>query len=310
MATFLYSHKDCLEHRPPPGHPERVERLEAILAALDDDAFAALERRDAPLASREHIARVHPAAYIDLIEASAPTGDETLTRLDPDTAMSSGTLNAAYRAAGAAVAGVDAVAEGEASNAFCAVRPPGHHAEPDRAMGFCFFNNAGIAALHARAAHGLVRPAIVDFDVHHGNGSQTLAYADPELFYGSTHQAGAYPLTGYAEERGPAGNVFNAPVEGGADGAAWRPHFEALIDALAAFEPDIIIISAGFDAHAADPLAGLNLVEDDFAWASERLLDVANSRCAGRVVSVLEGGYDLRALAQSTAAHVRALMAN
>ncbi len=262
------------------------------------------------MAARAQIQRVHPAAYVDFIEASAPSGFETLTRLDPDTAMSAGTLNAALRAAGAGVAAVDAVVSGEAANAFCAVRPPGHHAEPGRAMGFCFFNNAGIAAMHARAAHRLARPAIVDFDVHHGNGSQALAYAEPDLFYGSTHQADAYPLTGDVDERGPAGNVFNALVQSGADGAAWRPHFDALIDALASFSPDIIIISAGFDAHAADPLAGLNLVDEDFAWATERLLDVANTRCSGRVVSVLEGGYDLRALARSTAAHVRALMAN
>jgi acetoin utilization deacetylase AcuC-like enzyme len=304
--TLLYQHPICLEHDMGAGHPERPDRLRAIMAALEADEFAALERREAPPAAPEQIALVHPAAYIEAVEAAAPT--EGLARLDGDTAMCPASLSAALRAAGAACAAVDAVVTGEVNNAFCAVRPPGHHAEPARAMGFCIFNNAAIGARHARAAHGLGRVAVIDFDVHHGNGTQAAFWDDAEMFYGSTHQMPLYPGSGAADERG-AGNIHNFPLPPGAGSAAFRQAFgDGLLPALTAFEPEFLVVSAGFDAHRADPLAQLQLATDDYAWASERLLELADRHCAGRLVSTLEGGYDLHALAAATAAHVAALM--
>ena len=307
MTTLLYTHGACLDHDPGPTHPESPARLGAVLAALDGAEFAGLERREAPRAGLDQIARVHAAAYIDaVLDAIPATG---YAGLDPDTIVSPGSGEAALRAAGAVCAGVDAVATGAAANAFCAVRPPGHHAEPSRAMGFCVFNNAAIGALHGRAAHGLGRVAVVDFDVHHGNGTQAAFWDDPDLFYGSTHQMPLYPGTGAAEERGRHGNIVNVPLAPMAGSPEFRQGMRSrILPSLSAFAPELIVISAGFDAHAEDPLAGLCLREDDYAWATGEILAIAALTCAGRVVSTLEGGYNLHALADSAAAHVRVLM--
>lgn len=309
MTTALFTHPSCLAHRPPFGHPESPDRLQAVLAALDAPEFAALDRRLAPLATLDQIARVHPAPYAEQIAARAPRPGEAAVALDPDTSLSAGSIEAALRAAGAMIAAVEAVQMGTARNAFCAVRPPGHHAEPDRAMGFCLFNTVAIAARHAQAALGLSRVAIVDFDVHHGNGSQTIAEQDGSVFFASIHEAGNYPGTGFASETGPAGNVVNVPAPAGADSAIWRRAFEAkILPALEAFGPDLILVSAGFDAHRDDPLASLALHEDDFGWATRALVAVCERVCEGKLVSTLEGGYDLSALARSAQSHVRALM--
>ncbi|HLZ68238.1 MAG TPA: histone deacetylase family protein [Aliidongia sp.] len=307
MTTLLYTHRACLDHDPGPHHPERPARLEAIWQALDAPEFAGLIRREAPRATFEALERAHPRRHIDQLLTAVPASGHVA--VDADTVLSSGSGEAALRAAGAIVAAVDAVVAGEAKNAFCAVRPPGHHAEPTTAMGFCLFSNAVIGALHARAVHGLRRVAIVDFDVHHGNGTQAFAEHDADLFYASTHQWPLYPGTGAARETG-LGNIVNRPLRAGSDGAEFRTAFgEWIMPALGQFAPDLVIVSAGFDAHAADPLAGLNLREADFAWATEQLTSFAGRYCGGRLVSTLEGGYDLDALASSTAAHVAALMA-
>ncbi|MBM3584066.1 MAG: histone deacetylase family protein [Alphaproteobacteria bacterium] len=307
MTTLLLTHPACLDHRPGPHHPERPARLSSVLAALAAPAFAALERREAPRATDEQLGRVHQAAYVDQALASIPP--QGTLHYDPDTVVSPGSGEAALRAAGAVVAAVDAVAAGQAANAFCAVRPPGHHAERAAAMGFCLFNNVAVGALHARAVHGLARVAVVDFDVHHGNGTQHMFERDPALFYGSTHQWPHYPGTGAAEETG-VGNIVNAPLAPGSDGRAFRAAVtRTLLPALDAFRPDLVMISAGFDAHHDDPLANLALDEEDFAWITRELMAVAARHGAGRVVSTLEGGYNLEALAGSAAAHVSALMA-
>ncbi len=305
MTTVLISHPDCLEHVTPPGHPERVDRLRAVEAALGAEVFAHLLRVDAPEASDAQLLRIHPQSHLDMLAAHAPR--EGWTSLDPDTHMSPGTLRAARRAAGANVLAVDMVLGGEAGNAFCAVRPPGHHAERMRAMGFCFFSNAAVGAAHALAAHGLTRVAVVDFDVHHGNGTQDVFETDGRVLYVSVHEWPLYPGTGAATEQG-VGNVLNVPLSGGTDGAAFRAAVERLVlPALDAFAPELLIVSAGFDAHARDPLASLRLSTDDFAWVTHRLCDAADAHCRGRVVSTLEGGYDLEALARATAAHVQVL---
>ena len=306
MPTLLITHPDCLLHEMGAHHPERPDRLRAIEDALSDPAFASLKREQAPLAAIATIELLHPASYIDAIRAAAPKKGHVW--LDPDTAMSPGTWNAALRAAGAGIYAVDQVMSGAADNAFCAVRPPGHHAEPSRPMGFCFFNNVAIAALHARAKHGAERVAVVDFDVHHGNGTQAAFWSDKNLFYGSTHQMPLFPGTGALSETG-VGNIWNAPLRPG-DG---RKEFEAafnsrILPALDDFAPDLLLISAGFDAHRDDPLAQIELTEPDFAWVTEKLLETAAKHCGGKVVSTLEGGYDLEALAASTAAHVGVLM--
>jgi acetoin utilization deacetylase AcuC-like enzyme len=307
MATLFLTHPACLEHDTGPGHPECADRLRAVIGALETEAFALLDRRLAPLATREQIARVHDEDYIDSVFASIP--DQGYVPLDGDTIVSPGSGEAALRAAGALVAAVDAVIAGEADNAFCAVRPPGHHAEIDQAMGFCVFNNVAIGALQAREEHGLERIAVVDFDVHHGNGTQHMFEDDPGLFYASTHQWPLYPGTGAREERG-CGNIVNAPLPPMAGSADFRLAIaEEVLPALDRFRPELVIISAGFDAHAADPLAMLELVEADYAWVTNALADLARTHCDGRLVSALEGGYDLTALAASAAAHVRALMA-
>jgi acetoin utilization deacetylase AcuC-like enzyme len=305
MSVALFTHPSMLQHETPPGHPERPARLASVLKALEG---MDLDRREAPLATRAQIELVHDAAYLDALDAAFPAPGERLRALDADTSVSHGSKEAALRAAGAVIAAVDAVQGGENPSAFCAVRPPGHHAEPWTAMGFCLYNNAAIGALYAMKAHGLKRVAVMDFDVHHGNGTQTVAAREPALFYASTHEHPLYPGTGDAAEHGPAGNIVNAPLHAGADGAAFRRAMEALvIPAIDAFAPDLVIISAGFDAHKADPLANLQLDESDYAWAASALLSVARRHCGGRVVSTLEGGYDLAALGRSSAAFVEAL---
>jgi acetoin utilization deacetylase AcuC-like enzyme len=307
MTVALITHPACLEHDTGPWHPERPDRLRRVLQALEHPQFSALLRDLAPLATEAQLCLAHPPEYVQAILAVSPEPGQRVA-LDADTIMSTGSREAALRAAGGAVMAVDAVMEGWAKQVFVATRPPGHHAERDRPMGFCLFANAAIAARHAQVRWGLSRVAVVDFDVHHGNGTQDIFQADPTLFYASSHQYPCYPGTGSAEERG-VGNIVNAPLPPGSGTAAFREAWEVLIlPALEAFRPELLVISAGFDAHKADPLAQLRLEAADFAWLTGRLLAVARTHCQGRVVSLLEGGYDLDALAESTAAHVRALM--
>ncbi len=307
MSTLLLTHPACLLHNTGQGHPERADRLRAIDNALAGDAFACLKREQAPRADLATIDLVHPLGYVEAIHAAIP--ERGLAWLDPDTVVSPDSFEAALRAAGAAIYAVDQVATGAVQNAFCSVRPPGHHAEPIRPMGFCLFNNVAIAALHARAAHGAERVAVVDFDVHHGNGTQAAFCSDKNLFYGSTHQMPLYPGTGAASETG-LGNIVNVPLNPGDGGAQFRAAFHSrILPALDAFAPDMLLVSAGFDAHRDDPLAQLDLVETDFAWVTQELLNMAAKHCGGRLLSTLEGGYDLDALSRSAVAHVQTLMA-
>lgn len=306
MTTLLFTHPACLEHDPGQHHPESPARLRAVLEALDGPDFARLERREAPEAGLDDVARVHPRRFVERLLAAVPQAGHV--GIDADTVMSPASGRAALHAAGAVVAAVDAVVAGEASNAFCAVRPPGHHAEPGRAMGFCLFNNAAIGALRAREAHGLARVAVVDFDVHHGNGTQARFWDDPSLFYASTHQSPLYPGTGARGETG-AGNIVNVPLHPMAGSRDFRLGFSReILPALDAFRPELLLVSAGFDAHRSDPLAQLLLDESDYTWVTEQLLEVARQHAGGRMVSTLEGGYDLAALGASAAAHVRVLM--
>lgn len=307
MTVLLLTHRDCLGHEMGEGHPECPDRLRAVLQALDAEEFADLARDEPGEATREQLERVHPADYVTAILGVRPAlGD--YVALDADTIMCAGSARAALLAAGAAVRAVDEVCGGQVRRAFCATRPPGHHAERRRPMGFCLFANAVIAARHAQAAHGVARVAICDFDVHHGNGSQDCTQDDASILFASSHQMPLYPGTGAAHERG-VGNVFNVPLPPGADGAAFRAAWsETLLPAIEDFAPGLIVISAGFDAHARDPLAQLRLTEADFAWLTTALCDLAERHCGGRVVSLLEGGYDLPALAASSAAHVRSLL--
>jgi acetoin utilization deacetylase AcuC-like enzyme len=307
MSTLLITHPACLEHLTPSGHPERPDRLRAIERAFEAEKFQMLERAEAPAASFDVIALAHPIDYVRQIEDATP--NEGIVRLDADTSMSPGSFEAALRAAGGAVYAVDEVVGKKVHNAFVATRPPGHHAEIARPMGFCLFNNAAIAARYARTRHGMGRAAIVDFDVHHGNGSQDIFWADQTVMYCSTHQMPLYPGTGAASERGEHDTIVNAPLRPGDGGDAFRAAFEQkILPRLADFAPELIVISAGFDAHMDDPLANLNLAEEDFAWATRRIMEIADRCAQGRVISVLEGGYDLEALADSAAAHVTALM--
>ncbi|MEQ9640108.1 MAG: histone deacetylase family protein [Alphaproteobacteria bacterium] len=306
MTTRLYSHGACLDHDTGPGHPERPDRLRAVLTALETEPFQDLVRLEAPHASREQLLRVHPAAHVDRVLAALPS--EGFARVDPDTVVSAGSGEAALRAAGAVCAAVDAVLAGEARNAFCAVRPPGHHAEPNRAMGFCLFNSVAVGALHARAAHGVTRIAVIDFDVHHGNGTQAAFQADPDLVYVSSHQSPLYPGTGAASETG-VGNIHNAPLPPFAGSKQFRDAYEReLLPVLRSFAPELVLISAGFDAHADDPLANMMLSDADYGWITAELCKLANETCGGKVVSTLEGGYDLAALGRASAAHVSALL--
>lgn len=302
---LIFTHPSMLQHAPPRGHAERPERLQAV---LDGIAHIEGERREAPLAERDALTRVHPARYVDALEPAFAEARDAIVQVDPDTYLSSASREAAYRAAGAVVAAVDAVMAGEDDIAFCAVRPPGHHAEPEAPMGFCVFNNVAIGALHALDAHGLKRVAVVDFDVHHGNGTQTVAEKDARVMFCSTHQAPLYPGTGAANEHGRNSNVVNAPLPPGAGSAAWRAAMErTILPALDAFAPELILVSAGFDAHKADPLAQMELEDEDFAWAGQTLRQVSLRNCKGKLVSTLEGGYDLGALARSASAFLGAL---
>ena len=299
----LFSHQACLAHDPGAGHAECPDRLRAVMAALEHVDFAPLLREQAPSATREQLCLAHPAAYVDAILALDPQAGDLLC-LDPDTFVGPGSVEAARRAAGAAVAAVDAVMHGWADTAFAAVRPPGHHAEARQAMGFCLFNSVAVAARHARSRWGLRRVAVVDFDVHHGNGTQHMFEDDPDLFYASSHQMPCYPGTGAADERGVAGNIVNLPLPPGAGSAVFRAGWtQHGLPALRGWAPELLIVSAGFDAHRADPLAQLRLETADFGWITDELL-----ASAPRVVSVLEGGYDLAALGASVAEHVRRLM--
>ncbi|KAF0118787.1 MAG: Histone deacetylase superfamily [Rhodospirillaceae bacterium] len=308
MSTLLISHPACMQHETGISHPERPERLTAIAQALATERFTALDRQEAPRAALALIERLHPRSYIEGILDAVPKNGSR--HLDSDTVLSPASGEAALRAVGAVVAAVDAVAHGKAHNAFCPVRPPGHHAEPTTAMGFCIFNNVAIGAHHARAVHGFRRVAVVDFDVHHGNGTQAAFWNDAEMFYASTHQWPCYPGTGAGHETGCAHNIVNVPLPPGSGSEAFRHGVtERIVPALRAFKPEFLFISAGFDAHARDPLAGLELGKDDFAWVTRALTHLAAECCDGRVVSVLEGGYDLSALAESVAVHVEGLMA-
>ncbi len=308
MTVALVTHPACIDHDPGPTHAERPARLRAVLAALDAPRFASLYRVAAREATADELRLVHSASHLRRIEqAAADTAGGARAVLDPDTAMSEGSLRAARLAAGGACRAVELVMEGKARAAFAAVRPPGHHAEPERAMGFCLFSNVAVAALHARRRYGVRRVAVLDFDVHHGNGTQAAAEHDPDFFFGSSHQMPLYPGTGDPAEHGISGNVVNAGLPEGADGAAFLAAWRVtILPALARFGPELVLVSAGFDAHRADPLAGLRVREGDFARVTRLILEAAG----GRLVSVLEGGYDLEALAVSAAAHVDALLAD
>lgn len=304
MATALYSHADCLNHVTPEGHPEQVARLTSIMQALED--VTGLDRRDAPECDDADILLCHPQAHLDQITTQAPSTGFTM--LDADTHMSAGSLNAARRAVGANIAAVDAVLSGEVSNAFIATRPPGHHAEQETPMGFCLFGNIAIAARHAIKRHGLDRVTIVDFDVHHGNGTQALLWNEPKVQFFSSHQSPLWPGSGHPHETGGHNNIFNHPLPPHSGGYDMQSLYEDdILPAIDRYKPQLILISAGFDAHAADPLAQLNWETKDFAWLTRQLCDLASRHCDGRVISTLEGGYDLKALAESVAAHVKVL---
>jgi acetoin utilization deacetylase AcuC-like enzyme len=303
MSVTLFTHADMIDHRPGPGHPERPERLQAVLDALDDAGLSG-DRRAATEAAIADLERLHPVDYVARMLTAAPASG--LNALDADTVLSPGSVRAARLAAGAVIDAVRAVARGETARAFAAVRPPGHHAEPDRSMGFCLFSNVAVAARVAQA-EGMARVAVIDFDVHHGNGTQAAFGSDDTLFLGSIHQMPLYPGTGAASETG-VGNIVNVPVAPHAAREAWRGAFSGgLAPALEAFAPDLILISAGFDAHRRDPLAHQSLEAEDFAWATRAVLEIARTCCAGKVVSSLEGGYDLEGLGRSAVAHVQAL---
>jgi acetoin utilization deacetylase AcuC-like enzyme len=307
MTTLLITHPASLNHLNGTGHPERPDRIRAIESILEQEKFRSLIREQAPMAELETVALCHPMDYVVEIRNVAPK--EGMIQLDADTSMSSGTFEAALRAVGGATLAVDEVVSKKADNAFIVQRPPGHHAETVRPMGFCIFNQAAIAARHAQKKHGLHRVAVVDFDVHHGNGTQEIFWSDPTLMYCSTHQMPLYPGTGAPGERGNHDNIVNAPLRAGDGGEQFRAAMEdRILPRLSAFGPELIIISAGFDAHKRDPLANLQFVEEDFAWATRKILDVADKTAQGRVISVLEGGYDLEGLSKSAAAHVIALM--
>ncbi|MEM7057122.1 MAG: histone deacetylase family protein [Pseudomonadota bacterium] len=308
MSFNIYTHPSSHLHVTPPGHPERVARIEAVDKVLADPKFAGAVRLEAPDVTNAQILRAHDEAYLELITSNVP--EEGWVSIDPDTHMVAESLTAARRAAGANVAAVTDVVEGRAQAAFCGVRPPGHHAERDRAMGFCLLSSICIGALHGIEDLGLGRVAIMDFDVHHGNGTQDIFWEDPRVLFASTHQMPLFPGTGAKGETGE-GNIVNTPLDPHTGGKELRMAFEQrVLPALAAHEPDLIMISAGFDAHASDPLANLNWTTDDFRWATERLCELAADKCDGRVVSTLEGGYDLDGLAESVTAHLEVLQAH
>ncbi|MCX7101073.1 MAG: histone deacetylase family protein [Methylobacter sp.] len=306
MKTFYYTHADFLTHETGAGHPECPERFLSIENALLAPAFCSLLRQAAPLGTEQQIRLVHPPSFIDAILQAMPA--HGLQYLDQDTVLSPGTKSAAFRAVGAVCDAVDKVLSGVADNAFCAVRPPGHHAEPNVAMGFCVFNNVAIAANYARQHYQIERIAIVDFDVHHGNGTQAVFYNHANVLYASSHEMPNYPGTGHPRETG-AGNIFNVPLSAGDTGYEFRHKYNCIIlPALRNFKPELLLISAGFDAHKDDPLSSIRLLEDDFKWITEELMMIADKYCQGRLISVLEGGYNLKALAASVAIHVKTLM--
>jgi acetoin utilization deacetylase AcuC-like enzyme len=307
MTTLLLTHRASLDHLTPPGHPERPDRIRAVDQVLSESRFDKLVREEAPEGTLELARLCHDEHYIEELRRIAP--DKGLIYLDGDTSMSPGTWETVMRTVGGAVAATDAVMSGAADNAFLAMRPPGHHAETNKPMGFCFFDHAAIAARHAQRKYGITRAAVVDFDVHHGNGTQDIFWADPTMMYCSTHQMPLFPGTGATGERGEHDTIVNAPLAPNDGAAKFRAAFENLIlPQLTKFAPELIVISAGFDAHRRDPLANINLDAEDFGWVTRKLLDVAHSSAGGRVVSVLEGGYDLQGLKESVAAHVTALM--
>src|SRR5215210_6816347 len=307
MTSLFLCHAAALDHRTPAGHPERPDRIRAIEAALEDERFSGLVREQAPMAGDDLLTLAHPEAYVRALREAAPR--EGLVSLDADTVMSPGTMEAVLRGVGAAARAVDEVMTKKVANAFSAMRPPGHHAERARPMGFCLFNNAAIAARHAQKAHGAERVAILDWDVHHGNGTQDIFWSDASVMYCSTHQMPLYPGTGAPSERGEHNTVVNAPMRPGDGSEIFRNALEAaILPRLEEFRPDLIVISAGFDAHMRDPLANINLTEADFGWATKKLMDVADRHAGGRIVSLLEGGYDLEGLARSVEAHLGALM--
>lgn len=303
MATALITHADCLQHVTPEGHPERVARLEHLLHALEGLELARITAREA---GDEDLLRVHPQAHLDHLKRVAP--DQGYHQIDGDTWMSPGSLRAAYLGAGAVLQAVDMVTDGEAGNAFCAVRPPGHHAEKQTPMGFCLFGNAALAAKHALEVHGMSRVAVLDFDVHHGNGTQDLLWGEARALFVSSHQMPLWPGTGRPEERGAHDNVLNLPLAPETGGAEMRAAWEPALSRLRDFAPELVVISAGFDAHQDDPLANLNWSVADFRWITRAICDVAADVADGRVVSTLEGGYDLAALSASARAHVEVLM--
>lgn len=306
MTTAYFTHPDALAHQTPDGHPEQIARIRSIEAALTAPEFAALARFDAPLADAQTLRLCHPESYIARIRKAIPVAG--IYQLDADTHVSSGSLTAALRAVGGACAAVDMVMAGQASNAFVAMRPPGHHAERATPMGFCLFGTVAIAARYA-LAQGAARVAVVDFDVHHGNGTQDLLWDEARALFVSSHQMPLWPGTGQASERGAHGNVINVPLAPNTDGAAFRRIYEdVVLPQIDRFAPDLILVSAGFDAHLNDPLAQLALLEDDFAWVTGALCDLASKHAGGKLVSCLEGGYDLDALATSCAAHVKVLL--
>ncbi|MCI2399960.1 histone deacetylase family protein [Aliiroseovarius subalbicans] len=307
MTTALFTHPACLNHVNPPGHPEQVARLEAIEAALAAPDFDTLDRREAPLGALAEIRRGHSKLYYDKIVAASPK--EGWTQLDADTSLSPGSLDAALFAVGGCLAAVDAVLDGEAQNAFVACRPPGHHAEKARPMGFCLFSNVAIAALHAIEFHGLMRVTVLDFDVHHGNGTQDVLWHESRIKFASSHQMPLFPGTGGPHQKGAFGQIINVPLEEGTGGEVMRELWdEKIFPAMREYDPQLVIVSAGFDAHSRDPLAGLHWETEDFAWLAHRICDLADECCDGRVVSSLEGGYDLDALADSVEAYVRVMM--
>ncbi len=306
MLTLCLTHPICLQHQGPLEHPERPERLAAVLKLLDHQFFDEMGREEAPMGRREDILLAHSQDHLRMIEGMAP--EDSMEMVDADTFMVPASFEAAMRAVGAATRAVDAVMLREVDNAFCAVRPPGHHAEGDRAMGFCLFNAIAIAAHYAREAYGAERVAVVDFDVHHGNGTQNIFWADPDLYYGSTHQMPLFPGSGELSETGQ-GNIFNAPLRAGDGKDQFREAFDSrILPSLNAFEPDLVLISAGFDAHQADPLGSITLKEEDFAWATLKLMEIADQHADNRVISMMEGGYDIPALASSVGVHIQALM--
>ncbi|MGR8981481.1 MAG: histone deacetylase family protein [Gammaproteobacteria bacterium] len=308
MKTLYYGHPDFLLHDTGFGHPESPERLREIEKALSAPEFTGLSRTSPPVGTAEQIGLIHNRHYIDAIVNAIP--ETGFHFIDSDTVLSSGSKNAAFRAVGAVCDAVDQILAGQADNAFCAVRPPGHHAEPNRAMGFCLFNNIAIGAEYARRHYKLERIAIVDFDVHHGNGTQAAFYDQPQVLYASSHQMPHYPGTGFPSETG-AGNIINVPLSAGDNGKAFAEKYETVIlPRVDRFKPELLLISAGFDAHRDDPLAGVALVEADYQWVTRELMAIADRHCSGRLISVLEGGYNLKALASSVAVHVKSLLGN